>query len=155
MAHQEFGAKKAAGAFKNGQVPVLEVNGEQVSSVGLSVHHHHLHFVQIAQSTAILSYAGNLAGLNGKTPFEQLKVNEALFNVEDVASLFTATYGLEGAEKEKARLAIAAGPMKEWFDRFEAHIAGSKRYGGAFVLYLQTFMLPAVSGSATPSPPPI
>ena len=112
--------------------------------------------LQIAQSTAILTYAGNLAGLSGKTTFEQLKVNEALFNFEDVSDLFTpsSTFKLEAAEKEKARLAIAAGPLKEWFDRFEAHIAGSKRYGGAVVLYLQTLMFPAVSGSATPSPPP-
>ena len=83
--------------------------------------------LQIAQSTAILQYAGNLAGLNGKTPFEQLKVNEALFNVDDMTSLLTPTSKLEAAEKEKARVALAAGPMKEWFDRFEAHIAASKR----------------------------
>lgn len=45
LSFPEFGAAKAAGVFKFGQLPCLEVDGEQV-----------------AQSDAILRYVGRLGG---------------------------------------------------------------------------------------------
>ena len=57
----------AAGRFKNGQLPVIEVDG-----------------VQIAQSNAILIYVGKLAGLYPWDPVLGLQVEEFLSVVDDI-----------------------------------------------------------------------
>ncbi len=67
----------ASGKFKNGQVPVLLVDD-----------------TQIAQSNAILVYAGKIAHLYPWDALEALKVEEFLANIDDISSLFLMFFTL-------------------------------------------------------------
>jgi len=103
----QFQHDKAAGRFKNGQVPVLDVDG-----------------VQIAQSNAILIYAGKLAGLYPWEPLAALKVEEFLSTVDDIGALFRPSYGEQDLVKRAAlRGELAQGPLKTWVQRIDAQIA--------------------------------
>lgn len=59
----------AAGRFKNGQVPVLDVDGKQ-----------------IAQSNAILIYAGKIGNMYPWDTVGALKVDEFLSTIDEVGS---------------------------------------------------------------------
>jgi glutathione S-transferase len=50
-------------------------------------------------------------------------VHEYIYSFEEAYSLFQLSNGLEPEAKEAKRLEIAAGPLKAWFQRFNAHIA--------------------------------
>jgi len=81
--HPEFGARKAAGAFPLGSVPVLEVNG-----------------TVYCQSTAILRYAGKLSGLYPEDPLEALAVDQVIDTVAEASDLLGPSMREENQEKK-------------------------------------------------------
>jgi len=106
LSNEQFAKDKAAGRFKNGQVPVLDVNG-----------------TQIAQSNAILIYAGKLARLYPWDPLAALKVEEALGNFDDIGAAWRPVYREQDPEKKaKLGLEIFNGAWKAWFGRIDATI---------------------------------
>jgi len=83
-----------------GQVPILEVDGKTV----------------LAQSYAILRYAGSLAGLLPTDPLEAARVDEVLYLLTELDTLLAPSGKEADAEKKKAlRQALAAGPLTTWF----------------------------------------
>ncbi len=69
-----------------GQVPVLTVDG-----------------VAVTQSDAITRYAGQVAGLYPKDPFQALLCDEILQGLEDANIKLGTTFGLKGDELRSAR----------------------------------------------------
>lgn len=80
-----------------GQVPVLEVDG-----------------VQVTQSDAITRYAGKLAGLYPTDPLQALLCDEILDGVEDANVKLGTTFGLTGDALKDARAAFVAGPLTQY-----------------------------------------
>ncbi len=82
---------------------------------------------QIAQSNAILIYAGKLAQLYPQDPLAALQVEEFLSNIDDVSALFRPSYAEPDLVKRAAlRGEVAAGPaMTGWFARIESAIASN------------------------------
>lgn len=94
---EEFAKKKAAGALPFGSLPVLEV----VTKRGTIV---------VAQSNAILRYAGRCAGLYpADDPLRALKVDEALEVGEDLYHVFIPSL----VEPDAARRAAMRKVMAE------------------------------------------
>jgi prostaglandin-H2 D-isomerase / glutathione transferase len=92
LSFQEFVKAKAAGKFRNGQVPVLNVDGKQYT-----------------QSQAILKYAGKLAKLYPSEPLEVLAVDGVLNLVGDIAeplnvSIHPERFGFGKFKDEQAKL---------------------------------------------------
>ena len=84
----------AAGRFKNGQVPVLDIDGQQLT-----------------QSNAILIYTGKITGMYPWDPLVALKVEEFLGNVDDINAVFRPAYAeKDPASAAKVRGEIANGP---------------------------------------------
>jgi len=77
-----------------GQVPVLEVDG-----------------VQVTQSDAITRYAGQLAGLYPKDPYQALLCDEVLGAVEDLTIKLSGSFGLKDEALRQARAAFVQGPL--------------------------------------------
>lgn len=83
-----------------GQLPILEVDGKTV----------------LAQSYAILRYAGSLAGLLPTDALEAAHVDEVLYLLTELDTLLAPSGKETDAEKKKAlRQALAAGPLTAWF----------------------------------------
>ena len=88
---------------------------------------------QLAQSNAILIYAGKLANLYPWDPLLALKVEEFLGNIDDVNALFRPAY----AEPTDALKAAKRGEIAEsekvkgWFTRIDAALA---KNGTGFVV---------------------
>ncbi|CAM9733614.1 unnamed protein product [Chrysoparadoxa australica] len=96
---QEFAPLKPT--LPTGQLPVLEVDG-----------------ATIAQSAAILRYAGKLAGLYPEDPLEALKVDEIMDTLEDSGAGLRGTMRLKDEEEKKAkRLQFVKEDMPVWFGR--------------------------------------
>eukprot|EP00042_Codosiga_hollandica_P031581 m.193145 g.193145 ORF g.193145 m.193145 type:complete len:422 (-) comp53680_c0_seq2:186-1451(-) len=111
----QFSEQKAAGRFKNGVVPVLEIDG-----------------VQYAQSLALLLYAGKLAEIYPTDPTAALAVDEVLLSCDDIQTIvFGVVYQRDKATKEAAAKAAIAGPLTAWLNRFDAALA--KNSSGYFV----------------------
>ncbi|HUS23629.1 MAG TPA: glutathione S-transferase [Candidatus Binatia bacterium] len=85
-------------------LPTLEVDGKVVT-----------------QSTAILRYAGKLAGLYPKDDWQALLCDEAMDAAEDIGEKIGATIdaGLSGEAKKKAREELAAGPIPRFLQALE------------------------------------
>jgi len=81
----EFGARKAAGAFPLGAIPVLEVNG-----------------TVYCQSMAILRYAGKLTGLYPTDPLEALAVDQILDTTAEIGALISPSIREQDADKKLA-----------------------------------------------------
>lgn len=86
-------------------LPVLEVNGRLV-----------------AQSNSINRYVGKLAGLYPKDDWQALLCDEVMDAVEDMDFQIGGTIGLEAAEKQKAREALAAGPIPRYLEQFQSRL---------------------------------
>ncbi len=55
-----------------------------------------------------------------------IQVNEILFSFADVAALYGPSRNVENQEeKQRMRVELANGPLKTWFSRFDAQIAGN------------------------------
>ena len=92
FAFPEFAEVRKAAPF--GQVPLLHVNG-----------------VQVTQSDAILRYAGRLAGLYPTDPYQALLCDEVAYVVEDAGVKMGPTFRMTGDEQKAARLALVNGSM--------------------------------------------
>ena len=77
-----------------GQVPVLTVNG-----------------VQVTQCDAITRYAGKLAGLYPTDPFQALLCDEVMYVVEEANVKLGPTFRMKGEEQKAARQALVEGAM--------------------------------------------
>ena len=86
-------------------LPVLEVDGKV-----------------IAQSNTINRYVGKLAGLYPKDDWQAALVDEVMDAIEDITTRIGATFALEGEAKQKAREALAAGPIARFLQQFEARL---------------------------------
>jgi len=92
FAYPEFAEVRKATPF--GQVPVLEVDG-----------------VQLTQCDAILRYAGKLAGLYPQDPLQALYCDEVSFVVEEAGIKMEPTFRMTGEEQKTARLALVNGSI--------------------------------------------
>ena len=117
VTHEEFAAKKAAGEYTFGQLPVLILeDGTQVS-----------------QSTAILRWVGQQGGLYPSDATQALKVDEILDVLEDIITLFRPTMRLaDEAEKKSKQQEIVAGPIIPYLKGLEA-LATRNGANGHFV----------------------
>lgn len=95
-----------------GQVPVLEVDG-----------------VQVTQCDAMLRYAGKLAGLYPADPLQALLCDEVSFVVEEAAMKIGPTFRMSGDEQKEARLALVHGSMPVYLRWLDKQLAA---HGGEF-----------------------
>ena len=92
-------------------LPVLEVDGKP-----------------LAQSNTINRYVGKLTGLYPKDDWQAARVDEVMDAIEDINGRIGATFQLEGEAKQKAREALATGPLTRYLQQLEARL---KAGGGA------------------------
>lgn len=109
ISFQVFGENKDS--FPFGRIPVLEVDD-----------------VVISQSNSINRYVGKLAGLYPSGALEAFHCDETMGCVEDIGTIVVSTFSIQDEEeKKKARIALAAGPITFFLERFEALL---ERRGG-------------------------
>lgn len=111
ISHAAFASSKASLPF--GQLPVLEVNGEV-----------------LAQSQAILRYAGRLAKLYPVNDFAAaLKIDEILHGLEEAQEKMMPSFHEQDAEKKKAlRLELAETTLPRYLSILEARLATHAQY---------------------------
>jgi len=95
-----------------GQVPVLEVDG-----------------VQVTQCDAMLRYAGKLAGLYPNDAFQALLCDEVMYVVEESIVRLGPTFRMTGEEQKAARLALVNGPMPVYLQWLEKQLLA---HGGEY-----------------------
>ena len=95
-----------------GQVPVLEVDG-----------------VQVTQSDAILRYAGKLAGLYPSDDVQALLCDEILAGVEDASNQVGKSFGLTGDALKEARTVLVEGPLPKYLSWLQHQL---QAHGGTF-----------------------
>ena len=83
-------------------VPVLEVNGEQIS-----------------QSNAINRYLGKMADLYPSDPLQALRCDEVMDAVEDLVTKVVATFDMPDEERKLTRQQLCEGSFKQYLERFE------------------------------------
>lgn len=108
-----------------GQLPAIEVDG-----------------TVIAQTGALLTYAGRIAGLCPEDPLEAALADQSVCFVEDIWELFRPTWSIQDEdEKIQARQKIMAGPLKEKFGMLTNLIEGRQYLAGDKLSYgdLSTF----------------
>ena len=108
LTYDQFRDCRAAGEFPFGGIPVLVIetgDGKQC----------------VAQSNAILRFAGRLAGLYPMDdPLQALKVDEALGMGEDINCLLAPSLHEEDTERKMAmRKVLAEETLPFWMDCFE------------------------------------
>ena len=103
IARKDWAAQRDQFPFQ--ALPVLEVDGKV-----------------IAQSNTINRYVGKLTGLYPKDDWQAALVDEVMAAIEDVTTRIGATFSLEGEAKQKAREALAAGPLMRYLQQLEARL---------------------------------
>ena len=86
-------------------LPVMEVDGKVIS-----------------QSNTINRYVGKLASLYPKDDWQAALVDEVMDAIEDISNKISGTFALEGEAKQKAREALAAGPIARFLQQLEARL---------------------------------
>lgn len=104
---ETFRARKAAGGYPYGQLPVLEVDG-----------------VAIAQSAAIAAYCGKLAGLYPTDDaLMAAKVDELLATANQMTYLVAPSMGERDPEKKRAlRANLGEEVLPQWLAQLEARL---------------------------------
>ena len=92
LSFPEFGEARKSLRFN--AVPVLEVDGEEVS-----------------QSDAMSRYVGRLAGLYPTDPLQAMFCDEVMGALEDLTHFTVRTFGLEGDALQEARKQLVDGKM--------------------------------------------
>lgn len=106
----EFG--KARETFRFRALPVLEIDGQQVS-----------------QSNSILRYVGKAAGLYPSDDLQALYCDEAMDACEDLDHAVGASFGLKGEEMKRAREALLEGAIPKFLNGLDGLLArGGGRY---------------------------
>jgi glutathione S-transferase len=115
LSFQEWGAKKAEGFAKFGQLPILEIDGQQ-----------------LAQSQAILLYAGSLAGLTPTEPLALARVSETLNLLEDVGKLSRNVFmASDDAAKATARQAFTEDLQQNGLPKVEKQLGDNQFFAGS------------------------
>jgi len=111
LSNEEFGKRKAAGEFTFGHLPVLDVDGER-----------------FAESTAILRFAGKLAGLYPFDLFAAAKVDMLISATEDITNAIGLTIREKDQEKKKllARNKLAEETIPTFFNQLSNLIEKNK-----------------------------
>jgi glutathione S-transferase len=104
IARQDWAAVRDQFPFQ--ALPVLEVDGKV-----------------IAQSNTINRYLGKLAGLYPEDDWQAARVDEVMDAVEDLTTRIGATIRMEDEAKQKAREALAAGPIPRFLQQLDARLA--------------------------------
>jgi glutathione S-transferase len=86
-------------------MPVLEVDGKVIS-----------------QSNTINRYVGKLTGLYPEDDWQAALVDEVMDAIEDISHKISGTFSLEGEAKQKAREALAAGPIARFLQQLDARL---------------------------------
>jgi glutathione S-transferase len=115
---EQFGQLRAAGEFPFGGLPVLDVETDKGKMC-------------VAQSNAILRFAGRLSGLYPEDdPIQALKVDEALDMGEDIAGLIGPSLHEQDEDKKLAmRKELAEATLPFWGDCFERLLVANGRTG--------------------------
>jgi glutathione S-transferase len=95
-----------------GQVPVLHVNGAQVT-----------------QCDSILRYVGKLAGLYPADPLQALLCDEVMYVVEEASVKLGPTFRMTGEEQKAARLALVNGSMPQYLGWLQSQLLA---HGGEY-----------------------
>lgn len=95
-----------------GQVPVLEVDG-----------------VQVTQSDAILRYAGKRGGLYPTDDYQALLCDEILAGLEDAGIQVGKSFGLTGDALKEARTALVEGPLPKYLGWLQHQL---QAHGGSY-----------------------
>lgn len=103
IARKDWPAHRDAAPFQ--ALPFLEVDGKA-----------------LAESNAINRYVGKLAGLYPKDDWLAARVDEVMDAIETITTKIGATFSLEGETKQKAREALAAGPIARYAQQLEARL---------------------------------
>ena len=103
IARQDWAGLRDSMPFQ--AMPVLEVDGKVIS-----------------QSNTINRYVGKLAGLYPKDDWQAALVDEVMDAIEDITHKISGTFALEGEAKQKAREALAAGPIRRFLQQLEARL---------------------------------
>jgi len=124
IAGEQWPTVKAQAKF--GQVPLIEIDG-----------------VQYAQSSALLRYAGRVAGLYPQDPLEALRVDEVIGLTEDVGASFGGQYAIRGnssltEEQKKEQLQaffdkVAAETLPKFLGFFDK-VAAANTTGSGFLV---------------------
>ena len=86
-------------------MPVLEVDGKVIS-----------------QSNTINRYIGKLTGHYPKDDWQAARVDEVMDAIEDISHKISGTFSLDGEAKQKAREALAAGPIARFLQQLDARL---------------------------------
>jgi glutathione S-transferase len=86
-------------------MPVLEVDGKVIS-----------------QSNTINRYVGKITGLYPEDDWQAALVDEVMDAIEDISHKISGTFSLEGEAKQKAREALAAGPIARFLQQLDARL---------------------------------
>lgn len=108
--HGQFAEIRKTTPF--GQVPVLEVDG-----------------VQVTQTDSMLRYAGRLTGLYPDDTYQALLCDEVMFVVEEAGIKMGPTFRMTGDEQKEARLALVNGSIPVYLRWLAQQLA---MHGGAF-----------------------
>lgn len=113
LSFPEFG--EARGAMRFNAVPVLEIDGEEIS-----------------QSDAICRYIGRMADLYPTDPLQALYCDEVMGAFEDLTHFIVRTFGLEGDELIEARQKLVDGKMTVFLKGVQEllHRGGGEYFAG-------------------------
>jgi len=114
LTREQFGAKKAAGDFPYGQVPVLEIDG-----------------VMIAQSAAIARICGQLSGLYPADDLiAEARMDEILAASNQISdSIRPSVWEKDPDRKAAMRAELAAETLPRWFGWLEQRLTANGSTG--------------------------
>lgn len=112
VGRDDFRRMKTENELPFGSLPAVDIGGSSPA--------------RIAQSNAILRYAGKLAGLYPSDPLEALRVDELLDFVEDINQALSPSMREPDVEKKLAmRKAIVDESIPSWARALEARLAAN------------------------------
>jgi glutathione S-transferase len=112
IGRDEFRRMKADGELPYGSLPALDVGGDRPQ--------------RIAQSNAILRYAGRLSGLYPSDPLEALRVDELIDFAEDMNHALSPSMAEQDMEKKLAmRKTLVDEKIPHWCKCLEARLTSN------------------------------
>eukprot|EP00300_Choanocystis_sp_HF-7_P033469 c45818_g1_i1.p1 GENE.c45818_g1_i1~~c45818_g1_i1.p1 ORF type:complete len:592 (+),score=115.55 c45818_g1_i1:49-1776(+) len=108
------GMKRIKGSLPLGQLPVLQIGGET-----------------IAQSMAILRYAGKLSGLYPNNQVDALRADSAIDTATEITNLLVGLYTKTGSEKEAELKRVKETELPKLLNRFELLL---RQAGSGYIL---------------------
>lgn len=109
VSRPDFAAKKAAGAYPRGQLPVLHVDGEV-----------------IPQSSAIIRYLANITKFQPTDPLLALRVDAYNESINDLVLAIAATFYMTPEDSKARREKLVAENIPNFLAYFEKEVQGKK-----------------------------